>query len=82
MSLTSKKNSRLEIRIDDNGLLLLRVQAEKCNLTVSAYVSMLIDTATRPLKDKILQGDMSYEDCKSFLDDKLQFRKLFNKQVK
>lgn len=79
MSLTSKKNSRLEIRIDDNGLLLLRVQAEKCNLTVSAYVSMLIDTATRPLKDKILQGDMTYEDCKSFLDDKLQFRKLFNK---
>ena len=79
MNLTSKKNSRLEIRIDDNGLLLLRVQAEKCNLTVSAYVSMLIDTATRPLKDKILQGDMTYEDCKSFLDDKLQFRKLFNK---
>lgn len=79
MSLTSKKNSRLEIRIDDNGLLLLRVQAEKCNLTVSAYVSMLIDTATRPLKDKILQGDMTYEDCKSFLDDKLQFRKLFKK---
>ena len=79
MSLTSKKNSRLEIRIDDNGLLLLRVQAEKCNLTVSAYVSMLIDTATRPLKDKILQGDMTYEDCKSFLDDKLQFRRLFGK---
>lgn len=79
MSLTSKKNSRLEIRIDDNGLLLLRVQAEKCNLTVSAYVSMLIDTATRPLKDKILQGDMTYEDCETFLDDKLQFRKLFNK---
>ncbi len=79
MSLTIKKNSRLEIRIDDNGLLLLRVQAEKCNLTVSAYVSMLIDTATRPLKDKILKGDMTYEDCKSFLDDKLQFRKLFKK---
>ena len=79
MSLTSKKNSRLEIRIDDNGLLLLRVQAEKCNLTVSAYVSMLIDTATRPLKDKILKGDMTYEDCKTFLDDKLQFRKLFKK---
>ena len=79
MSLTSKKNSRLEIRIDDNGLLLLRVQAEKCNLTVSAYVSMLIDTATRPLKNKILQGDMTYEDCKSFLDDKLQFRRLFGK---
>lgn len=79
MNLTSKKNSRLEIRIDDNGLLLLRVQAEKCNLTVSAYVSMLIDTATRPLKDKILKGDMTYEDCKTFLDDKLQFRKLFKK---
>ena len=79
MSLTIKKNSRLEIRIDDNGLLLLRVQAEKCNLTVSAYVSMLIDTATRPLKDKILKGDMTYEDCKTFLDDKLQFRKLFKK---
>ena len=79
MNLTSKKNSRLEIRIDDNGLLLLRVQAEKCNLTVSAYVSMLIDTATRPLKDKILQGDMTYEDCKTFLDDKLQFRRLFGK---
>lgn len=79
MSLTSKKNSRLEIRIDDNGLLLLRVQAEKCNLTVSAYVSMLIDTATRPLKDKILKGDMTYEDCKTFLDHKLQFRKLFKK---
>lgn len=79
MKIAKKKDDILKIRIDEKDKLLLRVQAEKCNLTVSAYVSMLIDTATRPLKDKILKGDMTYEDCKTFLDDKLQFRKLFKK---
>jgi uncharacterized protein (DUF1778 family) len=79
MKITKKKDSRIEIRIAEKDHLLLRVQAEKCNKTVSSYLSMLIDTAIRPLKDKLIHGELSYEDLETFLNDKLQFRKLFKK---
>ena len=77
MKITKKKDEIIKIRIEEKEKLLLRVQAEKCNKTVSSYLSMLIDTAIRPLKDKIIHGEISYEDCETFLNDKLQLRKLF-----
>ena len=67
-----KKESRLEIRIDEKDYLLLQVQASKANMNVSEYLRMWIDKSIRPLKDKILNGEINYEDCKTFLDDKLQ----------
>ena len=73
------KNERLEIRIEEKDYLLLQVQASKANMTVSAYLRMMIDTSIRPLKDKIRNKELTYEDCKTILDNKLQFRKLFKK---
>ena len=73
------KNERIEIRIEEKDYLLLQVQASKANMTVSAYLRMMIDTSIRPLKDKIRNKEISYEECETFLNDKLQFRKLFKK---
>ena len=73
------KNERIEIRIEEKDYLLLRVQASKANMTVSAYLRMMIDTSIRPLKDKIRNKEISYAECETFLNDKLQFRKLFKK---
>ena len=74
-----KKTDRIEIRIEDEDYLLLKLQACKAKMTVSAYLRMMVDTSIRPLKDKIRNKELSYEECETILNDKLQFRKLFKK---
>ena len=74
-----KKDKRLEFRISSKDDLLLRYQAERANMDVSEYLRLMIDTSIRPLKDKIRNKEISYEDIKTFLNDKLQFRELFKK---
>ena len=74
-----KKEKSFIFRIEEKDYLLLQVQASKANMTVSAYLRMMIDTSIRPLKDKIRNKELTYEDCKTILYNKLQFRKLFKK---
>ena len=75
----SRKDNRLWIRIEEKDYLLLKLQACKAKMTVSAYLRMMVDTSIRPLKDKIRSKELSYEECETILNDKLQFRKLFKK---
>lgn len=74
-----KKSERLEIRISERDLLLFQYVASCANMTPSEYLRMMIDGAIRPTKDKILKQELTYENVKTILDDKLQFRKLFKK---
>ena len=74
-----KKEKIRKFRLSEKDDLLLRYQAERANMDVSEYLRLMIDTSIRPLKDKIRNKEISYEDIKTFLNDKLQFRKLFKK---
>ena len=73
----SNKNQRLEIRIEEKDYLLLQVIASKANMSVSAYFRMFIDTSIRLLKDKIRNGEMTYEDCEQYLEHKKEFKAMF-----
>lgn len=74
-----KKEKIRKFRLSEKDDLLLRYQAERANMDVSEYLRLMIDTSIRPLKDKIRNKEISYEDIKTFLNDKLQFRELFKK---
>lgn len=71
---------RFEIRISKEDHLLLKLLAVESGMkTPSNYIRMVIDTATRKYKDKILNGELTYENVEAILHDKLQYRKLFKK---
>lgn len=78
----SNKNQRLHIRIEEKDYLLLQVIASKANMSVSAYCRMMIVTAITPLKGKIRNGEMTYEDCEQFLEAKKAFRESFKNSLK
>lgn len=70
----------LKLRISKEDHLLLKLLAVESGMkTPSNYIRMVIDTATRKYKDKILNGDLTYENVETILHDKLQYRKLFKK---
>ena len=72
-----ERDERLEIRISKKDKLLLDTTAANAGFTTSAYLRMLITSAILPLQEKIQKGVLTYADCETILNDKLQFRKLF-----
>lgn len=74
-----KNNDRVEIRLNDRDMLLLKLTASNCGMSVSRFLRLKVDKAIRPLKDKINEGVLTYEDCETVLNNQLQFRKLFKK---
>lgn len=74
-----KKDEIIIFRITKNEKLLLRYLASRANMNVSEYLSMLIDTSLRPTKDKVRNGELSYEDVETYINNKLQFREFFGK---
>ena len=73
----NKKDERLEIRISGEDYLFLQVQAAKANMTVSAYCRMWIDKSILPLKDKMRNKEITLDDCRQFIEDKKEFKKMF-----
>ena len=71
------KNQRLEVRIEESDYLLLQFQASKSNMSVSAYIRMMIETSICPLKGKIRKQELSYEDCKKYIEHKKAVQKAF-----
>lgn len=72
MKLTQNKDKRLEIRISDEDLKLLKICAYTVGQTPSKLVRMFIDTTINSLKLKIKQGEIRVEDFEGIFDDKLQ----------
>ncbi|MBQ8429147.1 MAG: hypothetical protein IJX30_03515 [Clostridia bacterium] len=79
MKLSKKKNDRLEIRLSEEDKLLFMYVSAFYGKTPTRYLRMLIDSVILPQKNKIIRGDLSYEDVKAFLDNQLQFRGVFGK---
>ena len=82
MRLHKNKNQRLHVRIEEKDYFLLQVLASKTNMSVSAYCRMMIDTSIRPLKEKIRNGEITYEDCEKQLEAKKAFRESFKNSLK
>lgn len=74
-----KKKERIEFRVTENEKLLLRYLASRANMSISEYLSVMIDTALRSTKDKIRNGELNYENVKTYIDNKLQYREFFGK---
>lgn len=69
MKTTTNKNKRLEIRISDEDLKLLKVAAYCIGQKPSQMVRMFIDTTINSLKLKIKQGEINLEDFETILND-------------
>ena len=74
-----KKDEIIKLRITKKDKLLLRYLSSRANMNVSEYLSMLIDTSLRPTKDKLRNGELSYADIETYINNKLQFREFFEK---
>lgn len=71
MKLTDNKTKRLEIRLTDEELKLLKVCAWTIGQTPSSMVRMFINTTINALRLKIEQGEINLEDFEAVLNDKL-----------
>lgn len=69
MKTTTNKNKRLEIRISDEDLKLLKVASYCIGQKPSQMVRMFIDTTINSLKLKIKQGEINLEDFETILND-------------
>lgn len=69
MKTTTNKDKRLEIRISEEDLKLLKVASYCIGQTPSQTVRMFIDTTINALKLKISKGEINLEDFKAVLND-------------
>ncbi len=79
MKFTKKKEERLEVRLSEEDKLLFTYVATFYGKTASRYLRMLIDSVILPQKIQITKGELKIENIKAFLDNQLQFRRLFRK---
>ena len=71
MKLTENKTKRLEIRLTEEELKLLKICAYTIGQTPSSMLRMFIDTTLNAMKLKIKQGEIKLEDYEAIFDDKL-----------
>lgn len=69
MKTTTNKDKRLDIRISEEDLKLLKIASYCIGQTPSQTVRMFIDTTINALKLKISNGEVKLEDFKAILDD-------------
>ncbi len=69
MKTTEKKDKRLEIRLSDEELKLLKIAAITIGQTPSEMVRMFISTTIVGLKLKVQQGEIRLEDFEALLND-------------
>lgn len=71
MKLIDNKDKRLEIRISEEDLKLLKICAYIIGQTPSKMIRMFVDTTINAMKIKIKQGEIKLEDFEGIFDDKL-----------
>ena len=71
MKTSQNKNKRLEIRISEDDLKLLKIASYCIGQTPSQMLRMFIDSTINGLKIKVRQGEIKLEDFEAILNDKL-----------
>ena len=69
MKTSKNKNKRLEIRISEDDLKLLKIASYCIGQTPSQMVRMFIDSTINGLKIKVRQGEIKLEDFEAILND-------------
>lgn len=69
MKTTQNKTKRLEIRISEEDLQLLKIAAYCIGQNPSQMLRMFIDSTINALKIKLNAGELKLEDFKSVLND-------------
>lgn len=70
MSKTSQnKTKRLEIRLSEEDLKLLKIASFCIGQTPSQTIRMFIDTTINSLRVKVKQGEINLEDYETLLND-------------
>lgn len=69
MKTTTNKDKRLEIRISEEDLKLLKIAAYCIGQKPSQMLRMFIDSTINALKIKIQKGELKIEDFQAILDD-------------
>lgn len=69
MKTSTNKDKRLEIRISEEDLKLLKIASYCIGQNPSQMVRMFIDSTINGLKIKIKQGEIKIEDFEAILDD-------------
>lgn len=64
-----KKDKVIQFRVNDEDLKFLTYCATMLGMTVSRYCRMVVDTTLVPLKLKVKNGDIKYEDIEAVLND-------------
>lgn len=69
MKTSANKTKRLEIRISEEDLKLLKIASYCIGQTPTQTVRMFIDTTINSLKIKVQQGEIKLEDFQAIFDD-------------
>ena len=69
MKTSKSKNKRLDIRISEDDLKLLKIASYCIGQTPSQMVRMFIDSTINGLKIKVRQGEIKLEDFEAILND-------------
>ena len=69
MKTTENKTKRLEIRLTEEDLKLLKVASYCIGQTPSQMVRMFIDSTINGLKIKVKQGEIKLEDFETLFND-------------
>lgn len=69
MKTTLNKTKRLEIRISEEDLKLLKISSYCIGQTPSQMIRMFIDSTINGLKIKIKQGEIKLEDFETIFND-------------
>lgn len=69
MKTTENKTKRLEIRLTEEDLKLLKVASYFIGQTPSQMVRMFIDSTINGLKIKVKQGEIKLEDFETLFND-------------
>lgn len=71
MAIKETKTKRLEIRLTEEELRLLKIAGVVIGQTPSQLVRMFVDSTVNALKLKINKGEINLADYETLLDDKL-----------
>jgi predicted DNA binding CopG/RHH family protein len=69
MKTSKNKDKRLEIRISEEDLKMLKVAAYCVGLKPSQMIRMFIDTTINAFKIKVNKGEINLEDFQAILND-------------
>lgn len=69
MKTTTKKDKRIEIRISEEDLKLLKIASYCIGQTPSQTIRMFVDSTINGLKIKLQKGELKLEDFEAILND-------------